>query len=130
MLACVEFVRRHPFLFPAVSVGLAVWSWQCAMARMHSRWWQSALAFLLMVAPGPALVAAQSAPGPVPPPVTQVPDGPSTEAPACGPKAMEAIARPIAATVAVTLEPLRLPRAEVISDAATQAPRDSFHMVL
>jgi hypothetical protein len=43
---------------------------------------------------------------------------------------MDAIAKPIAATAVVTLELLRLPRAEVSSDAATQAPRASFHMLL
>jgi hypothetical protein len=43
---------------------------------------------------------------------------------------MDAIAKPIAATAVVTLELLRLPRAEVSSDAATQAPRASFQILL
>lgn len=75
MQAFSEFVRSNPFLLLFIPVGLAVWSWRCAMVRMASRWGRSALALLLVVvALGPSMVSAQptSEPGrTAPEPVAQ-----------------------------------------------------------
>ena len=65
MQAFFEFVRSNSFLLLFVSGGLAVWIWQFAMVRIHSRWWWSTLAFLLVVALGPSMVSAQPAQEPV-----------------------------------------------------------------
>jgi hypothetical protein len=68
MQACFEFVRSTPFLLLFVPVLLAVWIWRFAMVRMRSRWWQSALALLLVVALRPSMGSAQpvSEPGRAP----------------------------------------------------------------
>jgi hypothetical protein len=48
---------------------------------------------------------------------------------AADPNSAAASSRPDAPTFVVALEPLRLPRALVVSETATHAPMDAFHML-